>query len=51
MRELIQAAQIVQARGLIKLAADNQFANAEDALILSQRQAESLPPKRRTGFV
>lgn len=51
MRELIQAAQVVQARGLIKLSADNQFANAEDALILSQRQAESLPPKRRMGFV
>lgn len=51
MRELIQAAQVVQARGLIKLSADNQFANAEDALILSQRQAESLPPKRRIGFV
>jgi hypothetical protein len=51
VRELVQSAQVSQARGLIKLSADSQFANAEDALILRQRQTESVPRKRRIGFV
>jgi len=50
MRELIQAAQVMQARRLIKLSVDNQFARAEDGLILAQRP-ESVPQKHRIGFI
>jgi hypothetical protein len=35
VKELIQTAQVLQARGLISLAPDNQFASARDALLLS----------------
>ena len=48
--ELIRAAEVAQARRLIHLSTEGDFASAEDALIAGVQSREQAPPRRPIGF-
>lgn len=50
LNELVRAAEVVQARHLIRLSAEGDFASAEDALIAGAQSREQAPQRRPIGF-